>query len=85
MERRNCCVVILQMLDKIPASNTEFIKDLKWNLEDAGYKAPEETLQWERTMMTLQKHILKPVEDWEFEVINIFTTKSINELKKQFS
>jgi len=84
MERRNCCFVIAKMIEKIPADKIEFIKALEWNKEDAAYKAPEETLQWERTMSTLQKHIPTPCEDWEFEVLSIFTTRSIEELKTMF-
>lgn len=82
MVRRECQVVIKAMMEKIPSSETEFIKDLRWNLEDASYKAPEETIQWERTSLTLEKHIPNPVEYWQFEVLSIFTTKSIEELKK---
>ena len=63
MERRNCCFIISQMMEKIPVEKIDFIKDLKWNFEDASYKAPEETLQWERTMKTLMKHIPKPQEE----------------------
>lgn len=81
MNRRNCQEVIAKMMEKIPSDKTDFIKDLQWNFEDAGYKAPEETLQWERTMQTLQKHIPKPITDWEFELLSIFTTRSIDELK----
>jgi hypothetical protein len=80
--RRNCCEVITQMLEKVPTEKTDFIKDLKWNYTDASFKAPEETLQWERTMNTLQKHIPIPKEEWEFEMLSIFTTKDISELKR---
>ena len=82
MIRRNCCRVILEMLNRIPPEKVEFIEDLKWNFEDASYKPPEETLQWERTAMTLKKHIPKPEKDWEWEVLSIFTTRSIEDLKK---
>ena len=82
MERRICTVVILEMKEEIPETKVDFLKDLKWNLEDAYYKAPEETLQWERTMHTLMKHIPKPVEDWEFRVLEIFTTKNREEIEK---
>ena len=68
-------------MEKIPSEKTDFIKDLQWNYEDACYKAPEETLQWHRTMQTLQKHMPDPKEDWEFEVLSIFTTKSVEKLK----
>jgi hypothetical protein len=84
MERRNCCEVIAKMLEKIPEEKIELIKDLKWNYDDANYKAPEETLQWQRTMETLMKHIPAPTEDWEFKVLSIFTTKSIEEIKEMF-
>jgi hypothetical protein len=70
------------MLDKVPSNREELIKDLKWNYEDASYKAPEETLQWSRTQHTLIKHIPEPSEDWEFEVLSIFTTQPIEELRK---
>ena len=82
MRRRNCCLVILAILEKIPFNREEFVKELTWNFEDASYKAPEQNIQWERTMLTLMKHIPDPREDWEFEVLSIFTTKSIEELKK---
>lgn len=85
MQRRDCSEVISKMLEKIPTDKVELIKDLEWNKEDAKYKAPEETLQWKRTMETLQKHIPPPpTEDWQFEVLSIFTTKSVEELKAQF-
>ena len=80
-ERRNCCEVINEMIKKIPEHETEFIEKLKWNHEDASYKAPEETLQWNRTMETLMTYIPAPRKTWEFEVLSIFTTRPIAELK----
>jgi len=82
--RRNCCVVILEMLVAIPISEKKLIADLEWNLEDASYKAPEQIIQWERTMDTLMKHIPTPTEDWEFEVLSVFTAKPIQTLKISF-
>jgi len=84
IERRICQDVIIKMILKIPKENAELIKDLQWNLKDARYKAPEETLQWQRTHQTLIKHLSKPTKDWEFEVLSIFTTQPINDLKKIF-
>lgn len=81
MERRDCTKVITEMLKHVPKEKEQFIKDLLWNLNDASYKAPEETIQWSRTMGTLQKHIPLPKEDWEFEVCSIFTTNSVDDLK----
>ena len=84
MERRNCQEVIIKMLEKVPADKTKLIKELNWNFEDAGYKAPEETIQWNRTMETLQNNLPNPVEDWEFEVLSIFTTRSVEDLRTAF-
>lgn len=81
MNRRDCFQVISEMIAKVPEDKTELIKDLEWNLEDASYKAPEETLQWERTQQTLIRHFDNPKEDWEFEVISIFTTRPVEELR----
>lgn len=83
-KRRNCASVIAQMIEKIPVQKEALLKDLAWNLEDATYKAPEETIQWQRTMETLQKHINPPSAEWEWKVLSIFTTHSIEELKKSF-
>ena len=79
--RRMCHQVIDQMLDKIPEDKVEFINDLKKDWESSVYKAPEETIQWVETQLTLQKHIGQPTEDWHYEVLSIFTTKSVSELK----
>ena len=82
--RRNCCEVINQMLEKIPADKVEFIKDLEWNYEDASCKAPEETIQWDRTSRTLIKHMSEiPKEDWEIEVFSIFSMLSVEQIKKE--
>jgi hypothetical protein len=82
MTPRNCQKVIIDMIEKIPADQQSLISDLQWNYEDAGYKAPEETLQWERTSMTLQKHMSSPKEEWEFVVLSVFTTHDVDTLKE---
>ena len=82
MQRRDCAQVINEMLEFVPKDKLEFIGALEWNIEDSLYKAPEETLQWFRTSETLAKYIPVPVEDWEFQVCSIFTTKTIDELKE---
>jgi len=83
MKRRECTSVITQMIGKIPSDKVELLKDLKWNYEDASYKPLEENLQLIRTSNTLYKHIPIPKEDWEFEILSIFTTMSIDELKQE--
>jgi len=84
MQRRICTEVISEMLKKIPVSEKLLISDLEWNYEDASYKAPEETIQWKRTMETLMKHIDPPTKDWEYEVLSIFTMQPIDNLKEIF-
>lgn len=83
MNRRNCGAVITEMLTKVPKTkdNVDLIEALDWNREDASYKAPEETLQWQRTQQTLVKHIPVPKEEWQFEVLSIFTTQPIEAIK----
>ena len=82
MERRDCTKVIAAMLIVVPATKPEFRKALEWNLDDANYKAPEENLQWHRTMKTLEKHIPAPAQDWEFTVLSIFTLRTVEELRR---
>lgn len=82
--KREFSTVLKNILSLIPSDKEQFIEDIKWNLEDGFYKAPEETLHWERTTKTLMKHIPKPTEDWEFQILNLFTTRPIEELHKMF-
>jgi hypothetical protein len=78
---RNCTQIIEQMIGKIPTDKKDFINDLQKNRNFASYKAPENTEQWSRVHETLMQHIPEPKEDWEFEVLSIFTTLSIEALK----
>jgi len=72
------------MLSLVPENQLELIKDLKWNYDDASFKAPEENIQWERTMKTLQNHIPEPNMNWEFEVLSVFITHTVPKLKEMF-
>lgn len=83
MVRRDCALVITEMLELIPKEKTELISKLEWNKEDAMYKAPEESIQWFRTSETLQEYILEPKEDWEFKVLSIFSTLSVEDIKEE--
>lgn len=82
MQRRNCCGVIAQMIAIIPVENVEFIQSLEKDFESASYKAPEDTVQWDRVSETLYEYLPEPKEDWEFEVLSIFTTHPIEAIKK---
>ena len=80
--RRNCVIVINNMLSHIPKTESAFIKALEWNREDASYKAPEESIQWERTQHTLMTYMPEPTEDWEIKVLSIFTALSIKKVEE---
>ena len=84
MERRNCCEVILEMIKEIPEEEAGLIDELNKDLEDASFKAPELTIQWDRTMRTLMNHLPKPSKDWHWKVLSIFTTKPVEALKAEF-
>lgn len=79
---RDCRTIIKEMLSIIPKEQFNLIDALERNYDDAVYYPPESNIQWIRVHETLVKYILNPVEDWEFEVLSIFTTKSIDELKQ---
>ena len=79
---RNCCDVIKEMISKVPEDKTNLLIRLNKNLEKAAYKAPEETVQWVEVQDTLIEFMKKPTEDWEFEVLSVFTTKSVSELRE---
>jgi hypothetical protein len=84
MERRNCCEIIRKMIKHTPKEKESLIADLEWNYEDASFKAPEETIQWTRTMQTLMKHIPTPTEKWEFEILSLFTTRPVEMIMLDF-
>ena len=82
--KRECAEVIKQMLEIVPKENQPLIDDLMWNYNDASYKTPEDIIQWERTSDTLKKHMVNPKEDWEFQVLSIFSTVSFEEIKEYY-
>ena len=79
---RDCRTVIKEMLNVIPKEQSNFKRSLKYVYRDAFYKAPEDNTSWSKAHSIIIQVISKPVEDWEFEVLSIFTTKSIDELKQ---
>ena len=79
--RRMCHQVIDQMLDKIPEDKVEFINDLKESRRNNIFHAPEQVLQWRDVQSILEEHIVRPTENWEYEVLSIFTRMTVSELK----
>lgn len=81
--RRDCCKVIDQIKEKVPNGMEKFLGDLEEVRKDAAYKAPEETIQWERLQKCLLSYIHPPKEDWEIEIWSIFSTVPVEKIKKE--
>lgn len=81
MESRDIKNVIDRMLTHVPKEE----KGLKYRLlaqkEDAVFTAPENPIRWEKVSEILEDEIKYPEYNWQFEVLSIFTTLSIEELK----
>lgn len=80
---RNCSKIIKQIISEVPTDKKDFINDLQKNYSFAVYKAPEDITQWNRLRTTIMQYIPEPNEDWEFKVLSIFTTTSIEDLKNE--
>ena len=82
---RNCCSVIEEMIKFIPKEEEDLIRALSWNYEDSLYKAPEETIQWERTSDTLVRYIGTPNinKSWQIKILSIFSTIPEEEIIKE--
>lgn len=80
---RKCNDVIKQMLHKIPESEAPLIEALTDVTQfDMSYQPPESVIQFEIVQDILADFIPQPTEDWEFEILSIFTTLSIEDLRK---
>lgn len=80
---RNLINVIDDMLDVVPKHNTELIEELERIKHDQIYRtAPESMVRWEEVSYVLMDYIPIPKEEWEFKVLSIWSTKSIEELKE---
>ena len=79
---RICHEVIDAMIALIPKKESVFIEMLESEREDAVYKSIEETTQWTRLAIVVNSFINPAIQDWEFLVLSIFTTLSVEELKE---
>lgn len=83
---RYCANVIDQMLEHIPLDQINLIERLKWCLNDAGYRPPEDQfISFNYTMEALQENILEIKEEWHFKVLSIFTNKTLEEYKEMYN
>jgi hypothetical protein len=83
---RNLYKVIEQMLKEIPTDQENFIGSLKDNLNSVSYSAPEAIgFWWGQVYNTLRYYLPnKPIEDWHFKVMSIFSAITVDELKKEY-
>jgi hypothetical protein len=77
--------VIEAMLEKIPEENGLY-STLMSNLESTKFAPPEmiKHFWWSEVHSNLMEAINIPKEDWEFNVLSIFSTKSVEELREYF-
>ena len=86
MKPRNINIVISDIIRKIPTDQKDLIEELeKVLIFDMTYQPPESTIQWELTHSALTSYIAIPTEEWQYEVLSIFSTKPVEELQKSFN
>jgi len=81
---RSLVNVIQEAINEIPETEIKFIKQLKHNQRNVPFTAPELMyIKWDEIHSILWKYIPeKPTEEWHFKVLSVFSTKSVDELKK---
>lgn len=80
---RSVVDTIDKMIDKIPEGNEKFLSDLRSCRESAVCRAPELVLtSWNQLSDVVNGFIDDDPEEWEYEVLSIFTTKSVDVLKE---
>ena len=82
---RNLVNVIDAMIKNIPENEVDLIKELERIKSDQiQWTAPESMVRWEEVSYVLQDSLYnpKPKEEWEFQVLSIWSTKSIEEIKE---
>jgi hypothetical protein len=76
--------VINKMLRVIPDKEVFLIKTLEKIKQDQIYRAPEDTVGWELVSEELQLIPLNSnSEYWKFRLFSIFSTMSIEDIKKE--
>ena len=81
---RNLKDVINEMLNIIPKDEIYLISALKNIRNDQIYRAPEDTVGWELVSEELQSINLDfNSEYWKFKIFSIFSTMSIEDIKKE--
>ncbi len=85
MDRRDPAAVIKAMVDQCPP-DAEIRRSLKRWLFASCYSTPErDNYIWQKLGNILEAQLAKPVEPWEFEVLSIFTTRSVADIQALLS
>lgn len=87
---RDLVEVLDQMIAVIPQEERDtdqeaedLVNDLRNIQNSATYAAPElMRMWWEEASFILSGAFTEPTKDWHFEMISIFTTKTVEELKE---
>lgn len=81
---RNLKDVINEMLKVIPENEIHLISSLEKIKKDQIYRAPENTVGWELVSEELELIDLDlDSEYWKFKIFSIFSTMSIEDIKKE--
>jgi len=81
---RNLIDVIDDMLSIIPEKEERLIAYFKDIQDSQRYRAPEDIIGWYQIAEELNTWKLNIFSSkWKFQIISIFTTKSIKEIKKE--
>ena len=81
---RNLKDVINEMLKVIPEDELNLIDALKSIRNNQIYRAPEDTVGWELVSEELELIDLDlDSEYWKFKIFSIFSTMSIEDIKKE--
>ena len=81
---RNLKDVINEMLNVIPEDEIYLISALTEIRNDQIYRAPEDTVGWELVSEELESIGLNlDSEYWKFKILSIFSTMSIEDIKKE--
>jgi hypothetical protein len=75
--------VIENMMTEVPENEFDLICSLKSKQESVKFSAPElMDMWWQEVYDCLMYYIGEnPKEEWEYKVLSVFSTKSVQELK----
>jgi hypothetical protein len=82
---RDIRTVINEIRTHVPANERPLLYDLEDIYSSASYRAPEIWyVDWETLQHVLLNRIGEvPSEEWQFEVLSIFSTLSVGDIKQE--